>query len=135
MAPLRSPEGDLDAEMVAIARAIIRQRTGKFDPSTYRDRYQEGLRALIEAKSKGLPIKPREVITPRPVIDLIAALKHSHAQETPAAGATTVKIKRARPGADRRQRSLLLPVAGGRKRKEKPLTEPAAVAVRPRKKA
>ena len=33
-----SAEGDLDAEMVAIAGAIISQRTGHFDPSTYRDR-------------------------------------------------------------------------------------------------
>ena len=56
-----SAEGDLDAEMVAIAGAIIKQRTGKFDPSTYRDRYQEALRELIEAKMKGLPIKPRAV--------------------------------------------------------------------------
>jgi len=37
-----SAEGDLDPEMVAIAGAIIRQRTGDFDPSTYRDRYQSG---------------------------------------------------------------------------------------------
>ena len=44
-----SAEGDLDAEMVAIAGAIIRQRTGHFDPSTYRDRYQEALQQLIEA--------------------------------------------------------------------------------------
>jgi non-homologous end joining protein Ku len=29
-------ESDLDAEMVAIAGAIIKQRTGTFDPSTYR---------------------------------------------------------------------------------------------------
>jgi len=35
--------------MVAIARAIIAQRTDKFDPSTYRDRYQEALQELIEA--------------------------------------------------------------------------------------
>jgi DNA end-binding protein Ku len=46
-------EGDLDAEMVAIAGAIIRQRTGNFDPSIYHDRYQEALRELIEAKMKG----------------------------------------------------------------------------------
>jgi len=135
MAQFRSPEGDLDAEMVAIARAIIKQRTGKFDPSTYRDRYQEALRALIEVKLKGLPIKPREAVMPPPVIDLMAALKRSRAQETPAAGATTVKEKRVRPGADRRQRSLLLPVAGGRRRKEKLVTELAALATRPRKKA
>jgi hypothetical protein len=49
-------EGDLDVEMVAVARAIIRQRTGTFDPS---NRYQEALRELIEAKLKGLPITPR----------------------------------------------------------------------------
>jgi DNA end-binding protein Ku len=32
-------ERDVDPEMVAIARAIIGQRLGKFDPSAYRDRY------------------------------------------------------------------------------------------------
>ena len=126
-------KADLDGEMVAIARAIIRQRTGTFDPSTHRDRYQDALRALIEAKLKGLPIKPREAIAPPPVIDLMAALKLSLAQDTPALRGS--KKKRARPTGDRRQRSLLLPVAGDRKRKEEPATEPAAVATRPRKKA
>jgi DNA end-binding protein Ku len=126
-------EGDFDAEMVAIAGAIIRQRTGTFDPSTYRDRYQEGLRALIEAKLKGFPIKPREVVTPPPVIDLMAALKRSLVQDTPAISGTTAR--ESEPGPPPRQRSLLLPVAGGRKRKEEPATEPAAVAMRPRKKA
>ena len=86
-APLRlcadAAEGDLDAEMVAIAGAIIRQRTGHFDPSTYRDRYQEALQQLIEAKTKGLTIKPRVVSTPSPVVDLMAALKRSLAQEHP----------------------------------------------------
>jgi hypothetical protein len=100
----------------------------------YRDRYQEALRALIEAKLKNLPIKPREVITSPPVIDLMAALKRSLAQEIPATGATTVKEKRAKPAADRRQRSLLLLVAGGRKKKQEPAPETAAVAVRPRRK-
>jgi len=37
-------EGESDTEMVAIAKAIIAQRTGSFDPSAYRDRYQEALR-------------------------------------------------------------------------------------------
>ena len=86
-----SAEGDLDAEMVAIAGAIIRQRTGNFDPSTYRDRYQDALQQLIEAKMKGLTIKPRPVSTPSPVIDLMAALKRSLAQETIRAGANSGK--------------------------------------------
>jgi DNA end-binding protein Ku len=66
-------EGELDTEMVAIAKAIITQRTGGFDPTTYRDRYQEALRELIEAKMKGLTVKPREIAAPSPVIDLMAA--------------------------------------------------------------
>src|ERR1700731_5411994 len=56
-----STEGDLDAEMVAIAGTIIRRRSGNFDPSTYRARYQEALQQLIEAKMKGVTIKPRTV--------------------------------------------------------------------------
>jgi hypothetical protein len=84
---------------------------------------------------RGLPIKPREVIAPPPVIDLMAALKRCLAQETPVTGGATAKERRAKPAADRRQRSLLLPVAGGRKRKDETATEPAAVGVRSRKKA
>ena len=50
---------ELDAEMVAIAKAIIAQRTGSFDPTTYRDRYQEALQELIEAKMRrGSPLNP-----------------------------------------------------------------------------
>jgi DNA end-binding protein Ku len=75
-----SAESDLDAEMVAIAGAIIKQRIGTFDPSTYRDRYQEALRELIEAKMKGLTIMPREATEPPSVIDLMATLKRSFAR-------------------------------------------------------
>jgi hypothetical protein len=41
--------GRLIYEAIAIAEAIIKRRTGSFDPSTYKDRYQEAFRALIEA--------------------------------------------------------------------------------------
>jgi DNA end-binding protein Ku len=118
-----SVEGELDPEMVAIARAIIAQRTDKFDPSTYRDRYQEALRELIEAKVKGLPIKPREVIAPPPVIDLMAALKRSLAQEAPAKSDRKKTEKPAKAVADRRQPSLLLPVSGGRRGKGEPAVQ------------
>src|SRR4029077_9121036 len=54
-------DGAIDAEMLAIAGAIINQRTGKFDPGGSRAGSQEALRELIEAKRKGLPIKPQEI--------------------------------------------------------------------------
>jgi DNA end-binding protein Ku len=104
-------EGDLDAEMVAIAAAIIKQRTGNFDPSTYRDRYQEALQQLIEAKMKGRTIEPRPLSTPSPVIDLMAALKRSLAEDPGAPEQRGAKSKRAKQIPERRQPALLLPLA------------------------
>jgi DNA end-binding protein Ku len=135
-AQFSSPEGELDAEMVAIAGAIIKQRTGKFDPSTYRDRYQEALRELIEAKMQGRAINPRTVPRPTPVIDLMAALKRSLGRELPAPRRSTRTTRRAKAAAsDRRQPNLLLPVAGGRTRRAGTETaaEPATAAARRRK--
>src|SRR3954469_9164841 len=102
-----------DPEAIANAELIIKRRSGAFDPSTFRDRYQEALRELVEAKLKGrriVPPVPRKVA---PAPDLMAALKQSLAEIDDG------KSKRPRKStADRRQPSLLLPVAGNRKKPE-----------------
>ena len=122
-------EGELDAEAVAIAAMIINRKTGSFDPSTFRDRYQDALRAMIEAKIAGLPMKEAPAIAPAPAFDLLAALKRSLEQES---GAAAARPKRKAAG-DRRQQTLLLPMAG--KRARQPASVRAASVPKRRRKA
>jgi DNA end-binding protein Ku len=131
-----SADGNVDPEMIAIAGAIIKQRTGQFDASTYRDRYQQALQELIEAKMKGLPVKPRKAPAPAPVVDLMTALKRSLAKEAPASkGAVPRRKKANKAPPDRRQRALLLPVSGDRKQKAEHPAERTVSGAKPRERA
>jgi DNA end-binding protein Ku len=111
-----APEGpDIESDMVAVAETIIKRRTGRFDPTTFRDRYQDALNELIEAKLKGRKVKVKPAALAAPVSDLMAALKLSLRQE---GGPASTKAK-IRANSDRRQRNLLLPVTGGGSRSAK----------------
>jgi hypothetical protein len=67
-----------DAAMLQIAEKIVEQQSGDFDPSEFRDRYEDALRALIEDKRKGKPVRPSKPANDdTKVVDLMAALKQS----------------------------------------------------------
>jgi DNA end-binding protein Ku len=67
-----------DPKMLQIAEKIVEQQSGDFDPSEFRDRYEDALRALIEEKRKGKPVKPAKAANDdTKVVDLMAALKKS----------------------------------------------------------
>ncbi len=66
-----------DPAMIDIARRIIEQQAGPFDPDQFVDRYEEALKALIATKQKGRkPVRSAEPEDTN-VVDLMAALRAS----------------------------------------------------------
>ena len=82
---------------------------------------------------KGVTIEPRAVSTPSPVIDLMAALKRSLAQEPSGPEQRTAKRKRTKQEGDRRQPALLLPLTGARKGKQRPSADSVITSVSKRR--
>ncbi|WP_426030563.1 Ku protein [Caulobacter sp. DWP3-1-3b2] len=84
------PDRKADPQMVAIAEKIIEQQEGPFDPSQFKDRYEDALRALIAQKEKGGKSK---VTVEEPdntnVVDLMEALRKSLGQKP---GMAAVKL-------------------------------------------
>jgi DNA end-binding protein Ku len=88
------PEVKPDAKMIDIARKIIEQLEGPFDPTQFDDRYEESLKALIQEKQKGHKIEAVEEPADVDTGDLMEALRRSlgqapaprrtEAQKTPA---------------------------------------------------
>lgn len=72
-----TPTVKADKDMVEIAARIIGQKEGGFDPSKFKDRYDDALREMIAAKKTGQGL----VDAPQPdetnVIDLMEALRNS----------------------------------------------------------
>ncbi|RZJ44535.1 MAG: Ku protein [Brevundimonas sp.] len=90
------PETEPDAAMIDIARRIIEQKAGPFEPDAFVDRYAEALKALIASKQSGR--KPSPGVAPRDTggEDLMAALRAS-LQGAPKARSPRVRASPAAP--------------------------------------
>lgn len=129
-----SAEGDLDVEMVAIARSIIRQRMGTFDPSTatVTKRHYGADRNQAEGPPHQTPRGHHAATGDRsdggPETQSRTGNACNRRHEGQAAKASQL-----------RSRSSAAVIASTRsrrsKRKEEPATEPATIAPRRRKKA
>lgn len=70
----------IDKDMMDLAMKLVEQKTDKFDPSKFDDRYENRLKQLIEAKLEGVELEPEEYEEAPKVINLMDALKQSLAE-------------------------------------------------------
>ena len=114
-------------DMLELARHIVNQKTGHFEPDKFEDQYETALIDLINQKRAGKPIVAKERPRGENVVDLMDALRKSIGG---GAGAATPepskkpakKMKKATPG----QKEMLMPIAGKKPAKEAAAKKPAA---------
>ena len=93
-----------DPAMISIAQKIIEQQEGPFDPSQFVDRYEEALKALIEAKTKGRQIAKVAEPEDTNVVDLMSALRASLGARENRPDKPTTRAKPAKGSAKARPR-------------------------------
>lgn len=74
---LREVRGAVNPAEMKLARQVIESIEGDLNLSDYKDEYQEGLRALIDAKVAGEEFVAAEEGAPPKVVDLMEALRKS----------------------------------------------------------
>ena len=101
-------------DMLELAKHIVEQKSGDFEPDNFEDHYEEALIELINQKRAGINVPAKAAPkTQGNVISLMDALKKS--LETQAAPPAKAKKSKRIEG----QREMLLPIAGSGKRAAK----------------
>jgi len=89
--------GELNEDEVAVAETLVSRKAGHFDPAGFVDRYQEGLRKIIQAKIEGESPPIVEDAQPGNVVNLMDALRKSLEAESGApAGGGDAPAKKSR---------------------------------------
>jgi len=115
--------------MLDLAKHIVNQKAGRFDPEKFEDHYESALVELINQKRAGKVIRPKERPKGENVVDLMDALRKSvggAATEAAAQKKPAKKPKTASVG----QKEMLMPIAGKKPAKEAAAKKPAAGARR-----
>ena len=104
-------------DMLDLAKHIVNQKTGRFEPDKFEDQYETALVDLINQKRAGKPITAKPRPSGENVVDLMEALRRSVGGRTPETTASkkpAKKSKKTTPG----QKEMLMPIAGKKPAKE-----------------
>jgi DNA end-binding protein Ku len=117
-------------DMLDLAKHIVNQKSGTFEPEKFEDHYETALVDLINQKRAGKTIRPKERPKGENVVDLMEALRRS------VGGATAEKAPKKSAKKPRKaaagQKEMLMPIEGKKRANE---TEAKKPAVRRRKSA
>jgi DNA end-binding protein Ku len=97
-------------DMLDLARHIVNQKAGNFEPGKFEDHYETALIDLINQKRAGKPITPKSKPTAGNVVDLMEPLRRSVGQEATQAktAKSSKKLKKVAAG----QKEMLMPIEG-----------------------
>jgi DNA end-binding protein Ku len=111
-------------DMLDLARHIVNQKAGRFEPDKFEDQYETALLDLINQKRAGKPITAKERPRGENVVDLMEALRRSVGgeAETKPPKQAVKKPRKAATG----QKEMLMPIAGKKPAKEAAAKKPAA---------
>lgn len=97
-------------DMLDLARHIVNQKAGTFDPGKFEDHYEAALVDLINQKRSGKTIRPKERPKGENVVDLMEALRQSVGREAALAKAAKPSKKPRKASAG--QKEMLMPIQG-----------------------
>ena len=112
-------------EMLDLARHIVNQKAGHFEPDKFEDQYETALIDLINQKRAGKPIAAKARPRGENVVDLMDALRKSIGGSATAAGPAKKPAKKPRKVASG-QKEMLMPIAGKKPVREAAPKKPAA---------
>jgi Ku protein len=85
----------ISKDMIELAGHILKTKAAHFDPSKFKDEYENALKALVKRKAAGKPVKTAErAEKPDNVISLMDALKQSLKGKAPAKRAAHAPARR-----------------------------------------
>jgi DNA end-binding protein Ku len=108
-------------DMLDLAKHIVNQKAGRFEPAKFEDQYEAALVELINSKRAGKPVTAKARPRGENVVDLMDALRQSIGKAASPAKPTK-KTRKASAG----QKEMLMPIHGkGPKAKETTVKKPA----------
>jgi DNA end-binding protein Ku len=111
--------------MLDLAKHIVNQKSGSFEPEKFEDHYETALIDLINQKRAGKTIRPKERPKGENVADLMEALRRSVSGSAGTSETTKKSGKKPRK-AVAGQKEMLMPIAGKKHTKEAAGKKPTA---------